>query len=119
MAKRKHRSLKQLLGDLRRHAVAREAIRLRELSGFAYRFTIFFPLVSGATDQGIFSRRETIELGEFLSEFFDGCSTEASNDKPPLTGLWRSGPNSKLVVDGHTRIVVYAARVFPALEARA
>jgi hypothetical protein len=84
-------------------------MQLPGLHGFAHRFTIFFPLLSGETGQGIFSKLEAAVLAEFLNDVFGGCTIESFSNTPPLKGLWQKG--QKLIVDGHTRIVVYTAQI--------
>jgi hypothetical protein len=83
-------------------------MQLPGLTGFAYRFTIFFPLLSGLTGGGIFTVQEAAELGGFLNDVFGGCSIEKVGNYPPLTGLWKKGKT--MMIDGHTRIVVYTAQ---------
>jgi hypothetical protein len=72
-------------------------MQLPGLQGFAYRFTIFFPLLSGATGRGIFSAREAAALAEFLNDAFGGCTVETVGNTPPLTGMWKKGTTLMLM----------------------
>jgi hypothetical protein len=105
--KPKERSLAALLSDLERRSVAKAAMQLPGLNGYAHRYTIFFPLMSGETHRGIFSERDAVVVGDLFNDIFGGCSIETAVDKPPLTGLWKK--DEKRIVDGHLRIVVYTA----------
>lgn len=103
----KERSLAARLGDLQRRSVAKAAMQLPGLRGYAHRYTIFFPLLSGDTRRAILSERDAVTVGDLLNDIFGGCSIETAVDKPPLTGLWKKA--KQRIVDGHSRIVVYSA----------
>jgi hypothetical protein len=105
--KSKERSLAELLGDLQRRTVSQTPMWLPALKGFAHRFTIFFPLLSGETHREVFSDRDAVSVGDLLNDIFGGCSIETVTGKPPLTGLWKK--KRKRIVDGHLRILVYTA----------
>jgi hypothetical protein len=75
------------------------------LGGFAYRFTIFLPLLSEGKE--VFSRAQR----ELLAELFHACSkgfTETSAEgHPPWYGSWAPPGAARPVVDRHTLMVVY------------
>ena len=82
-------------------------MQLPGLKGYAHRYTIFFPLLSGETGRGILSERDAVVVGDLFNDVVGGCSIEKAIDRPPLTGLWKK--DEKRVVDGHLRIMVYTA----------
>lgn len=76
------------------------------LGGYAYRFTIFLPLLSEG--QEVFSIAQRGLLGDAFHECFGGFTQAAAEGYPPFFGSWLPAGATRPIVDRHTLMVVYS-----------
>ncbi len=109
MAKKRHKdppSLKELLGGL----VAQPPGDLSSpLEGYAYRFTVYLPLLSQGKE--VFTEEHIETLDEFFNKRFQGYSATTAEGNPPWYGSWIRPGSEKAVRDKHMLWVVYTAQV--------
>jgi hypothetical protein len=75
------------------------------LGGFAYRFTIFLPLLSEGKE--VFSRVQCQFLGELFHACCAGFTETSAEGHPPWYGSWAPPGAARPVIDRHKLIVVY------------
>ena len=79
------------------------------LGGYAYRFTIFLPLLSNGKE--VFSQRQRYMLTGVFHACMKGYSETTSDSQPPCHGSWVPTGTDVPVVDRHTVIVVYTPQI--------
>jgi hypothetical protein len=80
-----------------------------DLAGFAYRFTVFLPLLS-ADGKAVFSDDPTTLLMQLFGERFGGFSANTIRGEPPWTGFWFPRGAQRPIVDRHIVYVIYSAQ---------
>src|ERR1700732_392864 len=75
------------------------------LGGFAYRFTIFLPLLSEGRE--VFSIRQRRLLGELFHACCGGYTEASAEGHPPFYGSWLPPGAEHPIVDRHTLMVLY------------
>ncbi len=78
------------------------------LGGFAYRFTIFLPLLSEG--QQVFSTAQRQLLGELLHACCGGYTEAFAEGHPPFFGSWLPPGATQPRVDRHTLIILYTCQ---------
>jgi hypothetical protein len=104
VARKKHDAterLKELLDVLRTHLPG----DLRpKLHGFAYRFTLYLPLLSEGDP--VFTSEQCGLLGKLFHTRFEGFSASNVEGSPPWFGSWLPPGKTSPVVDRHQLFVV-------------
>lgn len=77
----------------------------KELEGYAYRYTIVLPLLSGSGEEVFSIRHDISDLTRLLNVRFKGCTS--SGDRPPFIGYWLPESADDNGVDRSTNITVY------------
>lgn len=109
MARKKHDAaerLKQLLAVLGTHPPG----DLRpKLHGFAYRFTLYLPLLSEGNP--VFTEQQRDVLADLFHLRFEGYSATTIEGSPPWFGSWLPPGAQRPVIDRHQLFVVYTPQV--------
>jgi hypothetical protein len=79
------------------------------LEGFAYRFTIYLPLLSEG--RAVFTDEHCDALADLFHERFEGYSATAVEGSPPWYGSWRPEGAPEPVIDRHMLFAIYTAQV--------
>jgi hypothetical protein len=79
------------------------------LGGFAYRFTIFLPLLSEGHE--VFSRRQRRLLADLFHACVGGYTEASSEGNPPFYGSWLPPGAVRPIVDRHTLMVLYTPQI--------
>jgi hypothetical protein len=79
------------------------------LGGFAYRFTIFLPLLSEGKE--VFSSEQRYLLSDLFHECMDGFTESSAEGHPPWYGSWVPPGTVRPVIDRHTLMVVYTPQL--------
>jgi hypothetical protein len=109
VARKKHRGaarLKELLTILK----AEPAGDLRpKLHGFAYRFTLYLPLLSEGNP--VFTGEQRDLLADLFHARFEGYSATTLEGSPPWYGSWLLPRAQRPVIDRHQLFIVYTPQV--------
>ena len=109
MARKKHDAaerLQELLAVLRTHPPG----DLRpKLHGFAYRFTLYLPLLSEGNP--VFTSEQCGLLGKLFHTRFEGFSASNVEGSPPWFGSWLPPGKTSPVMDRHQHFVVSTPQV--------
>ena len=76
------------------------------LEGFAYRFTIWLPIL--ARGRPVFSEEQRLLLVELFHDCFGGFSQSSVQGFPPWTGSWLPEGTEDPIIDHHIQFVIYA-----------
>ena len=106
MAVKRGKSLEKLLPALDGAKADKAALRPPLDGGFAYRFTIWTPVLD-ADGQVVFSPADLVLITELLTRRFGGCSATSSDSAPPWGGAWLD-ETGKTIAEKHMQIVVYS-----------
>ncbi|MFO0896323.1 MAG: hypothetical protein U0836_02740 [Pirellulales bacterium] len=106
MAVKRGKSLEKLLHALDGAKADKAALRPPLDGGFAYRFTIWTPVLD-ADGQVVFSPADLVLITELLTRRFGGCSATSSDSAPPWGGAWLD-ETGKTIAEKHMQIVVYS-----------
>jgi hypothetical protein len=108
MAKKrgKRQTLEEMLGTL---GDAFENRLAPPLGGYAYRFTMFLPLLSDGKE--VFSGEQRFRLTVLFRRCMKGCTEAASEANPPWYGSWVPPGTEEPVVDSHTLFVLYTPQI--------
>jgi len=79
------------------------------LGGFAYRFTIFLPILSEGKE--VFSRRDRFLLSDLFYHCMDGFTESSAEGHPPWYGAWSPSGSARPVIDRHTLIFIYTPQI--------
>jgi hypothetical protein len=79
------------------------------LGGFAYRFTIFLPLLSEG--QEVFSVHQRRLLADLFHDCLGGYTEASTEGHPPWYGSWAPPGSVRPIVDRHTLMVLYTPQV--------
>lgn len=109
MARKKHDATERLeerLAILRTHPPG----DLRpKLHGFAYRFTLYLPLLSEG--KPVFTERQRDVLAELFHARLEGYSATTIEGSPPWFGSWLPPGAQRPVIDRHQLFVLYTPQV--------
>jgi hypothetical protein len=98
--------LNELLAVLRTHPPG----DLRpKLHGFAYRFTLYLPLLSEGN--AVFTERQRDVLAGLFHARFEGYSATTIDGSQPWYGSWLPAGAQRPVIDRHQLFVVYTPQV--------
>jgi len=98
--------LKELLAVLKTHPPG----DLRpKLHGFAYRFTLYLPLLSEGNL--VFSEQQRDLLTDLFHARFEGYSASTIEGSPPWYGSWLPPGGQRPVIDRHQLFIVYTPQV--------
>jgi hypothetical protein len=78
------------------------------LGGFAYRFTVFLPLLSEG--QVVFSDAHRGFLAKLFHACCAGFTQTASEGNPPWYGSWVPPGAARPMIDKHTLLVIYTCQ---------
>lgn len=106
MAVKRSKSLEKLLQALDGAKADKAALRPPLDGGFAYRFTIWTPVLD-ADGQVVFSPADLALITGLLTRRFGGCSATSSDSAPPWGGAWLD-ETGKTIAEKHMQIVVYS-----------
>ncbi len=106
MAVKRGKNLEKLLHALDMATAGQSALRPPLDGGFAYRFTIWTPVLD-ADGQVVFSAADLVLITDLLTRRFGGCSATTSDSAPPWGGAWLD-ETGKTVAEKHMHIVVYS-----------
>jgi hypothetical protein len=79
------------------------------LQGYAYRFTLYFPLLSQG--KPVFTEEQFKLLTILFLTRFEGFTATTVESSPPWFGSWLPPGAEKPVIDRHTLFVVYTPQV--------
>ncbi len=79
------------------------------LCGFAYRFTIFLPLLSEGHEVFSFSQRQL--LVQLFHTCFGGYTETSAEGHPPFYGSWLPPGTAQPVVDRHMQMILYSPQI--------
>lgn len=79
------------------------------LEGYAYRFTLFLPLLSEG--KKVFTDEQTSDLGELFNRRFAGYTATTAEGAPPWYGSWLPAGTARPIIDKHMLFVVYSPQV--------
>jgi hypothetical protein len=79
------------------------------LGGFAYRFTIFLPLLSEGGE--VFSGAQRRLLADLFHACCGGYTEASAEGHPPLYGSWLPPGAAQPVVDRHTSMFLYTPQI--------
>ena len=79
-------------------------LRKEDLSGYAYKFTLFIPI--SEADKVIFSDDDRHALCQLFNNDFGGVTYSKDVVHPLLSGEWKDD-NGKVVVNNHARFEIY------------
>lgn len=78
------------------------------LEGFAYRFTIYLPLLSQG--RPVYREEQCAALAQLFFRRFGGYTATLVEGNPPWYGAWLPPGASEPIVDRHTLFVIYASQ---------
>jgi len=83
-----------------------EELKMDTLSGFAYKFILFLPLVEPG--RRIFASEDEAQLRVLFNKDFGGCTYLKHVVHPLLAGEWIDEETGKTIINDHSRYEIYA-----------